>query len=249
MYDFEWHKAHGDQTSASAYVIVPLLKSVIEVGSVLDVGCGDGRWLACFKSSGVSAICGVDGAWTDQTQLLIPKHDFTVRDLSKPFDLGQRFDLAISLEVAEHVGSEYSKQFVENLTKHSDVVLFGAAIPFQGGFRHINERWQSYWAALFDSQGYHCFDPFRSRIWLREDVSVWYRQNMLLYVKRERQDLTSRIRSHMELNQVAEMPVDVVHPERYEAIASYSQIAFKPLMRKLPKLAARKLVDVIKRRT
>jgi SAM-dependent methyltransferase len=248
MYDFEWHKTLGDQTSTSANVIVPLLKSIIAVGSVLDVGCGDARWLACFQASGVSSICGVDGVWTDQTRLLIPKHNFRVQDLSKPFDLGQRFDVAISLEVAEHVASEYSMQFIDNLTKHSDIVLFGAAIPFQGGFRHINERWQSYWARLFDSQGYQCFDPFRSQIWLREDVAVWYKQNMLLYVKRERQDLISRIRSHLNLNRITEMPIDVVHPERYEAIASYSQIAFKPLMRKLPKLAAKKFADVIRRR-
>jgi SAM-dependent methyltransferase len=248
MYNFDWHKTHGNQTSASANVIVPLLKSIVEVSSVLDVGCGDGRWLACFQSSGVSSICGVDGAWTDQTHLLIPKHDFTVQDLSKPFDLGRRFDVAVSLEVAEHVAPEYSIQFIENLTKHSDIVLFGAAIPFQGGFRHINERWPSYWVKLFDSQGYQCFDPFRSQIWLREDVYVWYKQNMLLYVKRERHDLISRIRSHMNLNRVTEMPIDVVHPESYEAIASYSKIAFRPLMRKLPKLAAEKLVDVIRGR-
>ena len=59
MYEFEWHKTHGDQTIASANVIVPLLKSIVEVNSVLDVGCGDGRWLACFESSGVRAICAV----------------------------------------------------------------------------------------------------------------------------------------------------------------------------------------------
>jgi hypothetical protein len=179
---------------------------------------------------------------------LIPQKDFKVQDLSKPFDLGQRFEVAICLEVAEHVASDCSMQFIENLTKHSDIVLFGAAIPFQGGFRHINERWQSYWVSLFDSQGYQCFDPFRSQIWQREEVLVWYRQNMLLYVRRERQDLVARIKSYLDLNHIPEMPIDVVHPERYEAIASYSQIAFKPLMRKLPKLAAKKLADVINRR-
>jgi hypothetical protein len=196
----------------------------------------------------VSSICGVDGAWTDQSQLLIPRKNFKVQDLSKPFDLGQRFDVAISLEVAEHVAPEHSMQFVENLTQHSDIVLFGAAIPFQGGFRHINERWQSYWASLFASQGYQCFDPFRSQIWQREEVSVWYRQNMLLYLRRERQDLISRIKNYLDLNHIPEMPIDVVHPERYQAIASYSQIAFRPLMRKLPRLAAKKLADVINRK-
>jgi hypothetical protein len=71
---------------------------------------------------------------------------------------------------------------------------------------------------------------------------------MLLYLRRERQDLISRIKSHLDLNHIPEMPIDVVHPERYQAIASYSEIAFKPLMRKLPRLAAKKLADVINRR-
>src|SRR6202000_2583289 len=213
MYDFEWHKTHGDQTSASADVIVPLLKSMLEVGSVLDVGCGDGRWLACFESSGVSTICGVDGAWTDQTRLLISKQDFKVQDLSKPFDLGQRFDLAMSLEVAEHVAPEFSTQFIENLTTHSDTVLFGAAIPFQGGFRHVNEQWPSYWAALFEAQGFVVYDPIRSQIWADDRVSYWYRQNMLLYVRRQRVDLLAKVDAYMALKAVKPMPMDVVHPQ------------------------------------
>jgi SAM-dependent methyltransferase len=245
MYDFDWHKTHGDETSASAHVVVSLLKLILEVRSVLDVGCGDGRWLACFKSSGVPSIYGVDGEWTDQEHLLIDKAEFTVRDLSKSFDLGKRFDIAISLEVAEHVDAECSALFVENLTKHSDMVLFGAAIPFQGGFRHINERWQSSWAALFEAQGYQCFDPFRSQIWQRRDVSVWYRQNMLVYIKRERSDLISQVEKYLSAYHISEMPIDIVHPERYESIASYSQIAFKPLMRKLPAAFVGKFVSVL----
>jgi methyltransferase family protein len=248
MYDFEWHEAHGSQTNNSANVIVPLLNSIIEIDSVLDVGCGDGRWLACFKASGASSIRGVDGEWTDQDRLLIPRHCFSVQDLSQSFDLGRRFDLAMSLEVAEHVESEHAARFVNNLTNHSDVVLFGAAIPFQGGFRHINERWQSYWLKLFDAQGYQCFDPLRPQVWLRDDVSVWYRQNMLLYVNRDRQDLISTVGHYVADKNINQMPIDVVHPERYVAIASYAQIAFKPLIRKLPGSITRKLRDVVLRK-
>jgi SAM-dependent methyltransferase len=245
MYDFEWHKLHGNQTSASAYAVVSLLKLILEVRTVLDVGCGDGSWLACFKSSGVPFVHGVDGEWTDQERLLINKEEFTQQDLSKSFDLGKRFDIAISLEVAEHIAPECSAQFVKNLTKHSDLVLFGAAIPYQGGFRHINERWQSDWVELFEVLDYQCFDPLRSQIWQRSDVSVWYRQNMLMYVKRERHDLISLVKKYLSANGVNEMPINIVHPERYESIASYSQIAFKPLMRKLPKAFLAKCLSVI----
>jgi hypothetical protein len=77
---------------------------------------------------------------------------------------------------------------------------------------------------------------------------TWYKQNMLLYVNRDRQDLIARVSNYIEANGIAQMPCDVVHPERYEAIASYSQIAFKPLLRKLPRMTMQKFVDMILRR-
>ncbi|WOJ88955.1 methyltransferase domain-containing protein [Methylocapsa polymorpha] len=245
MYDFEWHKAHGDETSQSAQIIVPLLKSFCDVKSVLDVGCGDGQWLKCFESLGTPQILGVDGPWTDCGRLVIRPDLVRIQDLSNTLEIDRRFDLAMSLEVAEHIEGKFSKQFVENLTKHADLVLFSGAIPYQGGFRHINERWQSYWADLFNAQGYDVFDPFRSQIWDKKNVSVWYKQNMLFYVKRERHDLIANVKDYLFSNKINQLPIDVVHPRQYEAIASYSQIAFKPLMRKLPKQTFNKLSTIL----
>ena len=248
MYHFEWHKTHGDETSASAHVVVSLLKLILEVRSVLDVGCGDGRWLACFKSSGVPSIYGVDGEWTDQDHLLIDKEEFTVTDLSKSFDLGKRFDIAISLEVAEHVDAECSALFVENLTKHSDMVLFGAAIPFQAASGTSTSAGNPTGLRYSKLRAINASDPFRSQIWQRRDVSVWYRQNMLVYIKRERSDLISQVEKYLRAYHISEMPIDIVHPERYQLIASYSQIAFKPLMRKLPAAFVGKFVSMLLRK-
>ena len=134
MYDFTWHQSHGDLTSSSARTVAPILCSLFGIESVLDVGCGDGRWLASFRECGVPVIAGIDGPWSDVSKLQIDPANFTVRDLSQPFDTQRRFSLALSLEVAEHVEAPFSDGFVQNLVKHSDVVLFGAAIPGQGGF-------------------------------------------------------------------------------------------------------------------
>jgi len=249
MYDFSWHQSHGDLTLSSARFIAPILHSLLELKSVLDVGCGDGRWLASFNECGVPLIVGIDGPWTDVAKLQIESGNFEVKDLSKPFDLQRKFSLAVSLEVAEHIEPQFAKVFVQNMVRHSDVVLFGAAIPFQGGFRHVNERWQSYWVDLFAAEGLDTFDLFRSQLWNRTDISVWYKQNMLLYVRHDRQDLIARIADYIESNRIAQLPCDVVHPERYQAIASYSQIAFKPLLNKLPFATMRKFADVVFRRT
>ena len=249
MYDFSWHQSHGDQTLSSARFVAAILDSLFELDSVLDVGCGDGRWLASFKECGVPLIAGIDGPWTDVAKLQIEPGNFEAKDLSEPFDLQRKFSLAVSLEVAEHIGPQFAKVFVQNMVRHSDVVLFGAAIPFQGGFRHVNERWQSYWADLFAAEGLDIFDIFRSQLWNRTDISVWYKQNMLLYVKRDRQDLIARVTDYIQANRISQLPCDIVHPERYQSIASYSQIAFKPLLSKLPRATVQKLASMVLRRT
>ena len=52
--------------------------------------------------------------------------------LSKPFALAQSF------EVAKHLDQQYALKFVKLLTSCADIVLFSAAIPYQGGVCHIN---------------------------------------------------------------------------------------------------------------
>lgn len=244
MYDFEWHKDHGAKTTSSAETIVGILASFIDLNAVLDVGCGDGRWLSVCRTRGAGTISGVDGPWTDTGRMLIPAEHITIKNLSEPFSLDRRYDLAISLEVAEHVDRQFSVVFVENLVRHSDVILFSAAIPYQGGFRHINEQWQTYWARLFEAKGFAVYDPLRSQIWGNKNVHIWYRQNMLLYVNKENQAAINKVTYHIESNRIQQLPLDVVHPDMFEAIASYQQIAFKPLIRRLPKQTIKKFVNI-----
>lgn len=248
MYDFEWHALHGQKTRKSAELILSMIREVIPFESVLDLGCGDGTWLDISNRLGSSSNKGIDGPWTNLDQLKIPREDVEIRYLDSEIDLGRRFDLAICLEVAEHLPAQSSETIVRNLVRHSDVVLFGAAIPFQGGFRHLNERWQSYWAERFSSHGYGFFDAVRPQIWDRPDVHYWYKQNILLYVNEDNIDATGRIATYLKDNAVPAYPVDLVHPEKYEAIASYDQIAFKALARKFPTRLGRKLREAFTRR-
>src|ERR1700727_3518436 len=101
MYDFDWHKSHGDKTSSSATAVVGILSTSFQIRSALDIACGDGRWLNAFKNNGARVTRGVDGPWTDQSRLLIDQSDFTVHNLEKPLSIDSHFDLAMSLEGAE----------------------------------------------------------------------------------------------------------------------------------------------------
>jgi SAM-dependent methyltransferase len=245
MYDFRLHQKLGDRTTSSADTIVDIMRAFLDMESVLDVGCGDGRWLATCRAKGSRHVFGLDGPWTDHSRLLIQADEFGIQDLSRPFDLERRFSLVVSLEVAEHVAGRYAETFVDNLVRHGDVILFGAAVPYQSGFRHINEQWQSYWADLFAAHGFAAYDPLRSQIWNNDDVQFWYKQNTLLYVNRDNAAAVDGIKRYITEKQIAQLPLDVIHPDKYKAVASYQQIAFRPLARELPRQVIRKLSSIM----
>jgi SAM-dependent methyltransferase len=166
---------------ASAKRLCTFLAPLLGVNSILDVGCGRGAWLREWRNAGVAIAQGVDGPYIRQQSLLIPVQDFTAVDLSKPFDLGRRYDLVSSLEVAEHLPRSSSESFISSLAAHADLVLFSAATPGQGGENHINERPLSFWQGLFEAEGYQAYDIVRPAFRSNNDVEPWYRFNTVLY--------------------------------------------------------------------
>lgn len=171
-----------ESASRSASGLVPLLMRLIKPGSVLDVGCGTGAWLAAFRDRGVSDIFGVDGNFVERSRIDLSHNQFQATDLNKPIDLGREFDLVLSFEVAEHLQPDAAGGFVNSLTKHGKVVAFSAAIPGQGGTRHINEQWPGFWIDKFRACGYEPLDILRPLIWNDPQIAVWYRQNAMLFV-------------------------------------------------------------------
>src|SRR6266403_1721923 len=197
----------------SSNVVVPLVLQLISVKSVVDVGCGDGSWLATFQKLGVSDILGIDGDYVEQDFLQIPPERFRPMDLAKPFHLGRRFDLAISLEVAEHLPPETASAFVRSLTGAASAVLFSAAIPYQGGQNHINEKWPDQWAALFRENGYFPIDAVRKRIWQNDEVDWWYAQNTLLFAHGGLVERSLALKAALERTDSEQL--SVVHPKQH----------------------------------
>lgn len=170
-------------STRSAAVVVPLVLKHFPVTSLADIGCGRGAWLAQWGRSGVSDYAGIDGDYIERATLLIPSDRFIERDLSKPFDLGRRFDMIVSLEVAEHIRPEATEVFVDNLCRHADAILFSAATPGQGGLHHVNERDYGFWRDRFAAQGYRLFDFVRPAIVGMTEVEPWYRYNSLFFAR------------------------------------------------------------------
>jgi SAM-dependent methyltransferase len=198
----------------SAEQITPLIYNLLQPESVVDVGCGLGEFLYFLKKRGVQNIKRIDGEWVDKKKLLIPEKDFYSADLEKPLNLKKKFDLVISLEVAEHISYGNSKVFIENLISLGPIILFSAAIPFQGGVHHVNEQWQEHWVKLFKDRGYIALDIFRKKLWNNKEISPWYAQNILLFIN---EDFTKENKKYFEeLLRGSISPIfSIVHPRIY----------------------------------
>jgi SAM-dependent methyltransferase len=197
----------------SAETIAPLVLGLTQASSVVDVGCGDGTWLSVFRRLGVNDILGIDGDYVGQPLLQIPPDHFLPVELTKPFNLGRVFDLAVSLEVAEHLPPDCAPVFVECLTRAAPVVLFSAAIPFQGGEHHVNEQWPDKWAALFRTHGYVPVDFIRKHIWQNDSVEWWYAQNTLLFAQSSLIENNAQLKSEFE--KTSPNQLCLVHPRQY----------------------------------
>ena len=122
--------------------IVPIISDLIKPKSVVDFGCGIGTFLHVFKNNNITEVLGLDGKWVNKDLLhkYISPSEFKEVNLEESVSLEKKYDLAISLEVAEHLSEKAAKIFVKNLVNAADKVIFSAAIPNQGGQNHINEQ-------------------------------------------------------------------------------------------------------------
>ncbi len=195
--------------------IVPVVLNLFKPLSVIDVGCGTGTFLKVFKDLGVTEVLGLDGHWVDRSKLLnhIREEEFAEVDLENlSFEnFNTTYDLAVCLEVAEHLNPDAADLLVSNLVRFSRRILFSAAVPFQGGINHVNEQWPSYWEAKFMKHGFHFYDVIRPSIWNDPDIPYWYKQNIFFVCQQDpAPSLTPLPQSEMH---------HIVHPDLYTILA------------------------------
>jgi hypothetical protein len=175
------------------FPVLPVVKSLV------DFGPGSGDWMVAANELGITDL----KCYGLPYEVEIPKELqglvrpmpltcskwFEEADFRAPVKVRKaRYDLALCLEVGEHIEEESAETLIKSLTAASDFVLFSAAVPYQWGDGHINIHWPSYWAKLFETEGYKAADFIRYQLWgyTQEEVEVHYKQNMVLYVKSER---------------------------------------------------------------
>ncbi len=192
MHDAETHNRRA------ARRVVPWIMERLGPKTVLDVGCGLGTWAAVFLEHGCDVL-GLDGGYVPTDLLDIPRDRFREVDLEGEVAPPGRFDLAICLEVAEHLSERAAPGLVALLTSAADAILFSAAVPGQGGDNHLNERWPAYWQGLFRARGFDFEDEVRWAFWDDDEVDWWYRQNMFLVRRGASADVAARSVVHPAL--------------------------------------------------
>ena len=156
--------------------IVDFLKGEKAIDAV-DFGCGPGRYVEAMNSEGIKAK-GFDGSpWLQGTP------DCYVADLSQPFFPGD-YDWALSLEVGEHIPSEFQETFLDNVAEAAAFgVILSWAVPGQGGRGHVNCQTNEWVKAKMLLRGFVHDDEAQKL--LRGKASESYYRNTLMVFRRK----------------------------------------------------------------
>ena len=203
QYDHSFFAEAYQGSLASARLFLRHLHTHYAFATAVDVGAGAGAWSQAAIELG-KAVLSIDGNWVRDIEKPCDKINYLYQDLNSTISSDRAFDLAICVEVAEHLVPERSCGFVADLCNLAPVILFGASLPRQGGVGHINCRPHSYWIDQFQRRRFTALDLFRPAFWYDGRVEPWYAQNTFLFV------------ADSKLAQLAMLPrpslVDVYHP-------------------------------------
>ncbi len=182
-YDAKFYESESGVYGVSSRALVGWARERFRPQSVIDVGCGVGGFLREFIEQGVPDVLGIEGEWLPPARLQVPADRVQLHDLTTPLRLGRVFDLALCLEVGEHLPASAADTLVEGLVHLAPIIVFSAAIPFQGGTHHVNERWPNYWARKFWTRGFAAYDCLRGRLSTVPGILPWYAQNAVIYAR------------------------------------------------------------------
>jgi hypothetical protein len=176
-----------------------ILYALYKPKSVIDWGCASGLYLEPFMENGCEVL-GIENSpvaiemrhpdiriiRSDMTQA-IHLTPMTMKpvgiDVSAPVT---KFDMALCIEVLEHIDEQYSKVAIENVCRSSDRLVVSIAREWQQGPGHLNLKPIEYWIQKFGWQGFRVDN--RATLDVRERMGDgyhlgWLTNNLLILEK------------------------------------------------------------------
>lgn len=145
-----------------------------KVQTIADIGCGNGAYTRYLEDAGFDAY-GFDGS------PLTP--DFCQQaDFSQSVDIGT-YDMALCLEVGEHIPARYEQTFLYNVCNAARRwVVLSWAVPGQGGDGHVNCR-DNYWVVQqMQRRGFNL--DAEKTFALRAAATVsWFKNTLMVFHK------------------------------------------------------------------
>jgi SAM-dependent methyltransferase len=180
----QWGRTNRDYVESARVIAVELFDQ-FRPGRMVDLGCGCGVHAHFFQQLGVEVVC-VDGVRPPAAVAF--GLEVQLRDLTVPFENPWGpFDLALCLDVAEHIPEALCDPFLATITGFADTLLFAGAPPGQGGHHHVNEQPKRWWNARLRAHGFAYDRPATGRLceafklrrpplmWMGEHISVYHR--------------------------------------------------------------------------
>lgn len=174
-----------ESKKSAAIIIEELWPFFDDCCSFVDLGCGMGGWSSVFERKGLDDFRMIDHPSLPVENLLINrKENFVPINLEDDLPQIYKCDLALCIEVLEHFDPERADRLLDFIVSCADLVLFSAAIPFQKGVGHINERRHGYWHAKFKERGFSFYDGFKPLLYKYESkISFYHIQNLFIYYR------------------------------------------------------------------
>ena len=168
VYTKEYFEKIQQEEGLQAFRLERILYDLYKPRSVIDWGCANGLYLEPFMTENGCEVLGIENASVAiemrHPDIRIIKADMTQSisltpvnmqpvgvDLSAP---ANKFDMALCIEVLEHIEEKYAKVAIENICRSSDRLVVSIAREWQTGLGHVNLKPIEYWIQKF---GWHGF--------------------------------------------------------------------------------------------
>jgi cyclopropane fatty-acyl-phospholipid synthase-like methyltransferase len=179
-----WEGVSSNVTSGHFYD-VGLANYLVEffknekVKNLVDLGCGDGKYVKTFRENGINAN-GFDG---NPSTPEYTNNICGVLDLSVPYQFDKPFDWVLSLEVGEHLPKQFENIFINNLHNNTNYgIILSWAIKGQGGYGHYNEQNNDYIKSKICSLGY--INDIESENKIRSVSKLrWFKNTIMVFRK------------------------------------------------------------------